>query len=83
MTKENPYHLFSGNRREEAIYAISDLFHQKINKRQKASEVSLQSWKERRAYGQIIASEEEMHQELLEQFGGGYESEGEDYVYSA
>ncbi len=83
LTKENPYHLFSGNRREEAIYTISDLFHQKINKRQKAVEVSLQTWKERRAYGQIIASEEEMHQELLEQFGGGYESEGEDYVYSA
>lgn len=89
LTKENPYHLFSDKSgkekikcRAEAIYAISDLFHQKINKRQKAAEVSLQSWKKRRDYGQIIASEEEMHQELLEQFGGGYESEGEDYVYS-
>lgn len=87
LTKENPYHLFSDRDGEvkiigrvKAIRAINDLFYQKITKRQKASEVAIQSWKDRRAYGQVIATAEEMHQELLEQYGGGYESEGDDYI---
>ena len=62
------------------MHAISELFHQKINEKREESAVDIELWNARYAYGKITASAEEMHQESLEQYGGGYESDGDDYT---
>lgn len=86
LTKGNDYHIFtdkvkySGDR-INAMHKINALFHQRINKRNciSVSKEIIREWQEKRPYSLIITRAEEMHQELLEQYGGGYESEGEEY----
>ncbi len=34
----------------------------------------------KRGKGKLIATQEQIHQELLQEYGGGYESAGDEYV---
>lgn len=85
LTKKNEYHIFtdkvkySGDR-INAMHNITTLFHLRISKRNGiVSKEIIREWQEKRPYSSIVARAEEMHRELLEEYGGGYESEGEEY----
>jgi len=82
--KTSKYHLFTGDPasiRELAIKCVSnnmnDFLKQKRN--QDESNAALIRWEEEHPEGVIITTQEKFHQELLEEYGGGYESEGEAY----
>lgn len=74
-------HLFSGEGfgiRKANIQTVSRNFLEKeIN--DERLEKCVVEWKRRHPFGVIIASRETLHQELLDEYGGGYESDGELY----
>jgi hypothetical protein len=83
--KNSPCHLFSGGSvdiRRNAIQAVNQDFLNSNDIDDGRGERCIVEWKQGHPYGSIIANRETLHQELLEEYGGGYESEGDAYENS-
>ena len=90
LDKTSPYHPYSdtegSSQREKAIKGINERFHEVAVERENPYDEeatcissSIAQWKELHPIGRIIKTPEGLHQEFLEEYGGGYESSGEDY----
>lgn len=90
LNKTSPYHPYSdtegSSQREKAIKGINERFHEVAVERENPYDEeatcissSIAQWKELHPIGRIIKTPEGLHQEFLEEYGGGYESSGEDY----
>lgn len=91
LDKTSLYHPYTNTdaegvfQRERAIKCINDKFHDIIrrNRKEECNEDTLASiikWEELHSGGHIIKTKEGLHQELLEEYGGDYESSGEEYL---
>lgn len=77
------YHPFTGNvvSRKDAIKKINHIYKEDVETHLIDSESEkIKEWKRNNPYGILIKTQEGLHQELLDYFGGGYESSGDEYL---
>lgn len=83
LNKASPYHPYSdtegSSQRERAIKGINDKSHETANEGGIHYDEAITRWQKLHPIGLIIKTSEGLHQELLEEFGGDYESSGEEY----
>lgn len=77
-TKPGPYHIFTGEaaHREEALKRINEELHPLSKERRKKTN---SDWENSHPLWSVVSTPERIHQELLIEYGGGYESDGEPY----
>jgi hypothetical protein len=80
--------LFEGEigARQHAIWEMNQAFNERFKGHSELRRISniidldkMNEWEKIHQHGITIATREEMHQELLEEYGGGYESDGDGY----
>jgi len=86
FSKSGAHHAFTdtGNsvERKQAIHSINMSFYRNlvtmnVNNYQ---DLEIQHWKKYNPHGVVIATQEGLHRELLAEYGGGYESDGDEYI---
>lgn len=86
LSKQSSYHPFTDRdesktpiTRENAIKKINKKFQKNWNSHDKSLTAEIAEWQALHPGGYIIKTPEGLHQELLEEYGGDYESSGEEY----